>query len=617
MTTKLPCGKGFLNPSLLCRALLLGFPLVCISTLGGHAQIYSVLHHFDGGAGGKSVWSGLVTSGTALYGTTEEGGNHGLGTVFKLNLDGSDFAVLRHLSKADGTHPMGDLLLSGTTLFGTASQEGMNGGGGSLFRMNLDGSDFVVLKDFGGADGSGPRGGVAISGDTLFGSTHDGGARQPYGLGTVYRIKTDGTGFAVLHSYGSADGNNPCGTLVVSGTTLYGTTDDWSGGIGTVFKLKTDGTGYTILKHFNRSDGRMPIGSLLLSGTTLYGTTIHGGPYDWGTVFKINTDGTGFASLQSFPWVGMPYGGLTLVGRMLFGTTTGGGPTDQGIIFRINTDGSDYSVMQALSRTNGSGPVAGMILFGNDLYGTTRYGGTSNAGVIFKVSIAPPAITRAPRDSTAEIGSAARLAATTESGAPPFYQWWCNDTQAVSAMTPSRELNLTNVQYSNAGSYTVVVTNIFGSVTSTPALLNVIPAVARRPVPFITLRGEPGNPLHVECADSFWPSPNWAPLDTLVPTTGTATVVDLALPLPPRRFYRAWPAGSASVDPNLSLNVVPAITLGGAPGDNLRLDCIDAVGPIDSWTTLATIAITNASQLYFDTSAPGHRPRLYRVVPVP
>jgi hypothetical protein len=33
--------------------------------------------------------------------------------------------------------------------------------------------------------------------------------------------------------------------------------------------------------------------------------------------------------------------------------------------------------------------------------------------------------------------------------------------------------------------------------------------------------------------------------------------------------------------------------------------------------TLATVPLTNTSQLYFDTSAPGQPPRLYRVVQMP
>jgi hypothetical protein len=47
------------------------------------------------------------------------------------------------------------------------------------------------------------------------------------------------------------------------------------------------------------------------------------------------------------------------------------------------------------------------------------------------------------------------------------------------------------------------------------------------------------------------------------------------------------------------------------------VDYINQVGPIDAWVALATVTLTNTSQLYFDTSAPGRPDRLYRVVQVP
>jgi len=45
------------------------------------------------------------------------------------------------------------------------------------------------------------------------------------------------------------------------------------------------------------------------------------------------------------------------------------------------------------------------------------------------------------------------------------------------------------------------------------------------------------------------------------------------------------------------------------------VDYINQVGPIDAWVTLATVTLTNTSQLYFDVSAPGQPQRLYRLVP--
>src|SRR5437870_3540184 len=48
------------------------------------------------------------------------------------------------------------------------------------------------------------------------------------------------------------------------------------------------------------SEGSFPYAGLILSGSTLYGTTTGGGSADFGTVFKVNTDGTDFTNLHSF-----------------------------------------------------------------------------------------------------------------------------------------------------------------------------------------------------------------------------------------------------------------------------------------------------------------------------
>src|SRR5262249_19823185 len=132
-----------------------------------------------------------------------------------------------------------------------------------------------------------------------------------------------GTGFTnyyafsqgVLNEHGvmtNSDGANPLAKLVVSGNTLYGTTQN--GGLfgnGTVFAVSTDGTAFTTLHHFaagasgpaglyTNSDGANPSAELLLTNNYLYGTAYIGGTAGNGTVFLVNTDGSGFQNLHNF-----------------------------------------------------------------------------------------------------------------------------------------------------------------------------------------------------------------------------------------------------------------------------------------------------------------------------
>jgi hypothetical protein len=163
----------------------------------------------------------------------------------------------------------------------------------------------------------------------------------------------------------------------------------------------------------------------------------------------------------------------------------------------------------------------------------------------------------------------------------------------------------------------VVVTNLFGAVTSAPAMLNVITAVERRPAAGVQLIGAAGSLLNVEYANSLSATQNWLPLDTVTLVSTSQYCFDVSEPLPPQRFYRAWKTGTPGVRPSLDLQLVPAITLTGNLGDSVRLDYIKQFGPIDAWVTLATVTLTNTSQLYFDVSALGQPQRLYRIVPLP
>ena len=197
------------------------------------------------------------------------------------------------------------------------------------------------------------------------------------------------------------------------------------------------------------------------------------------------------------------------------------------------------------------------------------------------------------------------------------YQWFFYSTNALSGSSTNSNLVLTNVQPTQAGAYTVVVSNIAGAITSAPALLGVIPPVERRLVPGINLTDQPGSVLYLEYAADVVPGPRWLPLATVPLTNASQFYFDLAAPLPPRRFFQAWHSGGLNSPPELSLYQVPALTLSGAVDSTVRVDSINKFGPVSAWVKLGTVSLTNTSQLYFDVSAIAQPPRLWRIVPVP
>src|SRR5215470_4063772 len=119
----------------------------------------------------------------------------------------------------------------------------------------LAGQTFTTLYHFTrGPDGANPYAGLTLSGGTLYGTAFSGGSSSQ---GTVFKINTNGSGFATLHSFnGTSDGANPSAGLILLSNALYGTTAHrCSSNAGGVFKIDISGTGFTNLYSFTGGSG--------------------------------------------------------------------------------------------------------------------------------------------------------------------------------------------------------------------------------------------------------------------------------------------------------------------------------------------------------------------------
>jgi uncharacterized repeat protein (TIGR03803 family) len=151
-----------------------------------------VLYNFTGGNDGSGPSGALARDKSGnLYGTADNGGAHGYGTVFELAADGT-FSILHSFTGGDdGGYPIGDLLLIGSKLYGVTGYFGASCGCGTIYSLKPGSRNRLnVLHSFLGAptDGNRPLDGLALGPDSLlYGTTSFGGAN---GSGAVFSIGT-------------------------------------------------------------------------------------------------------------------------------------------------------------------------------------------------------------------------------------------------------------------------------------------------------------------------------------------------------------------------------------------------------------------------------------------
>ena len=341
--------------------------LFAINTSGsGFTNLYS----FNPVSGARP--NGVVLSGSTLYGPTDFGGTRGGGTVFAINTNGTGYTNLYNLNfnvdPNSPNTPQAPLALAGNNLYG-ATWFGGAFNHGTLFSVATNGANSGILHSFTtpfynfyaiNFDGIFPSSRLISSSGTLYGTAEQGGS---YGGGAVFAVITNQPGsFSVLHYFTAPD--------PITGT---------------------------------NSDGSFSFSELVLSGSTLYGTTYSGGTNGSGTVFAVSIDGLVFTNLHSFTGGNggaNPHAGLTLSGNALYGTTSAGGTSSNGTLFAVNTNGSGFTTLYNFTGgADGADPETDLVLSGNVLYGTANSGGSAGIGTVFSFALPSSIILTNPLNS--------------------------------------------------------------------------------------------------------------------------------------------------------------------------------------------------------------------------
>ncbi len=349
-------------------------------------QVFSILHTFTGGSDGAFP-SDAVTFGAPglIYGSTDGGGTHGYGNVFKLKQAryGWTLSPLYQFTGGDdGGYPSPLTVGQDGSLYGATYQgggAGCNGVGcGTVFRLRPPATvcraafclwnETVLYAFTGGTDGSSPYGVIIDRAGNIYG-TAVGGQDRCYGpCGLVYELTPANGGWTqtVLYNFtGGSDGGLPSEVVFDAAGNLVGTTGlggDFScnapRGCGTVFRLTRSGAGWSeeTIYAFEQNDGVGGAGGVVSDGSgNLYGAGFDsvfelspsGGTWTLGVLYTFNCTDDDPCLLNN------PL--LIDASGNLYGTSTGGGsaPNQAG-------QGTVYK----LTRSNGIWTAATLHIFG-------------------------------------------------------------------------------------------------------------------------------------------------------------------------------------------------------------------------------------------------------------
>ena len=199
--------------------------------------------------------------------------------------------------------------------------------------------------------------------------------------------------------------------------------------------------------------------------------------------------------------------------------------------FRLNGGTHTFAnglVISSNATLTGCGTVLGAILN----HGTI----STNCGT----SPVAPAITAPPQNQTVMVGSNVNLTVLATGTAPLFYQWKFAGTNLAGGTASAYPIN--NVQPAQSGNYTVIVTNLAGSATTTDSL-KVLSAVVIEPPAFsgttnsISFASTLGVTYTLQYKNTL-SDPLWTPLPPSASGTGGIIVLYDPAATVPTRFYR-------------------------------------------------------------------------------
>jgi T5SS/PEP-CTERM-associated repeat protein len=500
----------------------------------------------DTRVGDEGVGSMMISNATATFTNLQVGRDLTASGTLTLQPGGvirvlSDFPIAR-FNGSTGTVTVagGQLLASGLTIYVARGGSGRM----TLFSGIAQADTVLVAADT--TNSIGATGTLSVSGGSLAVASSFWVGSLSFATGQVF--VTGGT-ISVTNEHGAGISTVPSGSINLSRGALI--TDvllltnaagqfNFSGGI-----LETKGTTVANGAPFIIGDGSAPArfhlnggthsfanGLIISSNATLDGCgTVLGNIINHGT---IATNCSGSTLPPSI--VGQPASQAMVAGRSLTLSVTASGTLPLSYQWRLG--GADISGATTSVYSKSNLQVADA---GNYTVVITNAAGAITSAVAVVTVTVPPSVTTPPQNQTVTPGGSVTFTVVAAGTQPLSYQWQFGGVNIPGATTTS--YTKATVQAADAGNYTVVVTNIAGSVTSPTASLQILTGVT---IAFaartgttnaISVQSINGTSYTLEFKDTL-DQTNWTPVLPSSAGSGNLLLLRDNSATVPVRFYR-------------------------------------------------------------------------------
>src|ERR1700735_402421 len=157
-------------------------------------------------------WNVLAAQ-SKIYGTTTLGGANGVGVLYSMNTDGSNYQVLYSFQQPpDGGQPTGKLVPGpGGKLYGFTPLGGVHGYG-TIFSWDTTAQSYPKLLDLDSVHAAAPAGNPLFFNGKMYGLGKTGG---PGNNGTIFSYDLSSGTLADVYDFAVPTGVNPFGSITV------------------------------------------------------------------------------------------------------------------------------------------------------------------------------------------------------------------------------------------------------------------------------------------------------------------------------------------------------------------------------------------------------------------